>query len=111
MKYPNVNTLLFIDDVPMNPAMPEWRYSGAHRHIEFQTVAHLAIDFARQWSSMTIMADAMEHAHNDETPKRRTWNYEELARNACDAATAMYLEIQDRGWQIEIPPPAKREKL
>jgi hypothetical protein len=110
MKYPNVNTLVFVDDIPVNPPTPEWKYGGAHRQFELQAVAHLAVDFARGWSSMTIMADAMADAHSDDGPRRRTWNYEELARNSCDAATALYLEFQDRGWMIEIPPPARRVK-
>ena len=106
--YPDVSTKTVIPDVPCGVGWEEYRGTMVQDSRVLQSVAHLAVDFARHWSNATIMADAMEHVGHDDPPKRRNWNYEELARNACDAATALYLEFEARNWFLNVPGPTKK---
>lgn len=106
MKYPNVN-----DHDQFRGA----QYSSGHvgnalhqtRHL--QSVAKLAASLMQQWSTAMISADAVSNCaiEPDERPKR-TPDFAKLAQDACDAATALYCEFQEREWFVETPVPTTK---
>jgi hypothetical protein len=75
---------------------------------QLQTVAHLAIDFARQFAPMCVQESSAAMHGEEDNSKLKNWSPEFLAKKCCDIATALYLEFDNRDWFLDVPGPVRK---
>jgi hypothetical protein len=103
-----VRTRSVVHGVPTYPEGWEgWSGCMVQDTKQLQTVAHLAVDFARQFAPMLIQEMTAAMHGEDDNPKLKNWTPELLAKKACDIATALYLEFDNRDWFLDVPGPVK----
>lgn len=67
----------------------------------------LAENLLAKWGMVAATEDGEDSAGRQ---KMRLQTPEELAVRACDAADAIFAEFERRGWLIDVPMPAGKDK-
>ncbi len=69
--------------------------------------ARIAIDLVSKWGIVAARVDGEDSTGRQ---KLRNIDAEELARVACDAAAALWMQLRQRGWMLDIPMPKPGER-